>query len=120
MFAAPSVAVKDGDEATSASAAGSGAATASTTAAAATDTTVRHRRDAVLLMCSLPSHASDAELFMNSAFRAVPSRSMIRVDSHAPRGVCVHGERRGGGRYRGVLAGLRSGLAHHRELQREP
>src|SRR5580658_5076664 len=81
MFAAPSLAVRDGDEATSASAAGSGPATATTTAAAAaTDTTVRHRRNAVLLMCSCPSQASDAELFMNRAFRAVPSRSMIHVD----------------------------------------
>src|SRR6202050_1408295 len=113
MFAAPSLAVKDGDEATSASAAGSGPATATTTAAA-TDTTVRHRRNAVLLMCSFPSQASDAEPFMNRAFRAVPSRSMIHVDSPASRGVCLHSERRGGGRYRGVLAGLRSGLAHHR------
>src|SRR5580692_8069222 len=79
MFSAPSLAVKDGDEATSASAAGSGPATATTTAAA-TDTTVRHRRNAVLLMCSFPSQASDAELFMNRAFRTVPSRSMIHVD----------------------------------------
>src|ERR1700691_5952748 len=120
MFAAPSLAVRDGDEATSASAAGSGPATVSTTAAAATDTTVRHRRNAVLLMCSFPSQASDEELFMNRAFRAVPSRSMIHVDSPASRGVCLDRERRGGGRYRGVLAGLRGGLAHHRELQREP
>src|SRR5580693_1330480 len=80
MFSAPSLAVKDGDEATSASAAGSGPATATTAAAAATDATVRHRRNAVLLMCSFPSQASDAELFMNRAFRTVPSRSMIHVD----------------------------------------
>src|SRR6202453_2821529 len=111
MFAAPSLAVKDGDEATSASAAGSGPATASTTAAAATDTTVRHQRNAVLLMCSFPSQASDAELFMNRAFRAAPSRSMIHVDSHAPRRVCLHSERREGGRCHGVLACLLIRLA---------
>jgi NAD(P)-dependent dehydrogenase (short-subunit alcohol dehydrogenase family) len=61
MFTAPWLAVMDG--AVAASAAGSGPAAVSATAAAATGTTVRHRRNPVLLICSFPSQAWGAERF---------------------------------------------------------